>query len=67
MAWLLEGFFFFFLLFEKVFYFDVKVKTVLSVLCFRLLVNVFVLIRENKKEKEKALTNEANFHVILRF
>jgi hypothetical protein len=37
------------------------VKTVLSVLCFRLPIYVFVLKRDNKREKEKTLTNKADF------
>jgi hypothetical protein len=35
------------------------VKLVLSILCLGLLVNVFVLKTENKREKEKALANKA--------
>lgn len=48
-------------LFEKMFWRDIKVKTVLSVLCFRLPIYVFVLKRDNKREKEKTLTNKADF------
>jgi hypothetical protein len=32
---------------------------ILSVLCFRLFVNIFVLKRENKRENEKVLLNKA--------
>jgi hypothetical protein len=39
------------------------VKIILSVLCFRLFVNVFVLKRENKREKEKVFLNKAVFAV----
>jgi hypothetical protein len=35
------------------------VKVVLSVLCFRLFANVFILKTENKSEKENSLANKA--------
>jgi hypothetical protein len=34
------------------------VKVILNVLCFRVFFNVFVLKRENKREKEKVLSNK---------
>jgi hypothetical protein len=37
------------------------VKSVLSALYFRLFVHVFVLKKENKRAKEKTLTNKADF------
>jgi 5-formaminoimidazole-4-carboxamide-1-beta-D-ribofuranosyl 5'-monophosphate synthetase len=36
------------------------VKIILSVLCFKLFGNVFVLKTENKSEKENDLTNKAD-------
>jgi len=42
-------------LFEKIFQYDIKLKTVLSVLYFKLFVNIFIL----KNKKKKALTIEA--------
>lgn len=48
--------------FEKVFWCDVKVKIVLSVLCLGLFVDVFVLKRENKREKEKVSSDKAENH-----
>lgn len=38
-----------------------KIKTVLSVFCFRWFVSIFVLKSENKRDKGKVLTNKANY------
>jgi hypothetical protein len=40
------------------------VKIVLHVLCFGF-VNIFVLKRENKREKEKVMSNKASFSCVL--
>jgi hypothetical protein len=47
-------------LFEKIFQYDIKLKTVLSVLYFKLFVNIFILKnRHQTTKKKKALTIEA--------
>ena len=40
-------------------------KIVLRVLCFGLFVNIFVLKRENEREKEKVMSNKASFSCVL--
>jgi uncharacterized membrane protein len=41
--------------FRRVFFYDIKVKIVLSVLFFELFANIFVLRTYNKRQKTKAL------------
>jgi hypothetical protein len=51
--------------FRRVFFYDIKVKIVLSVLCFRLFANVFILKRETKGREEKVLSNKTKFFVLM--
>jgi ABC-type uncharacterized transport system permease subunit len=50
---------------RKMFQCDIKVKIVLSVLCFRLFANVFILKRETKGREEKVLSNKTKFFVLM--